>query len=49
MMYSEVAGYKKVMAEGAAEAARWKRLVDLLRSQAGSSPAPRSSRFREYR
>jgi tripartite-type tricarboxylate transporter receptor subunit TctC len=37
VMYSDVADHKKVAAEAPAEAARWKRMVDLVRGPAAAS------------
>jgi tripartite-type tricarboxylate transporter receptor subunit TctC len=39
VMYSDVADYRKVLAETAAEAARWKRFADLIRPVPGASAA----------
>lgn len=41
LMYSDVADYKKVAAEAAAEAAGWKRMVDLIRNAPAAASASR--------
>lgn len=41
LMYSDVADYRKVAAEAPAEAARWKRMVDLIRNAPAAASASR--------
>lgn len=41
VMYSDIADHRKLLAEAPAEAARWKRLADLVRRQAGAAPTSR--------
>ncbi|MNL28183.1 Tripartite tricarboxylate transporter family receptor [compost metagenome] len=41
LMYSDVADYRKIVAEAPAEAARWKRMVDLIRNAPAAASASR--------